>query len=148
MKAKFSIRLIWYYEVFKIISALLFKILCEKDFKSNSEFNRKPTKRSQYGRNIFSLSKFLIKCICWFFVCLFTLKTWKASNWMLALLSRSRFIISFRFSVLLMYRVMTVKLCLSNNSSPRSWRGDQSDKLLLERPAVQTPPQKNPPKNP
>lgn len=49
-----------------------------------------------------------------------TLKTWKASNWMLGLLSLSRFIMSFRFSGLLMYRVMTVKLCLSRSSSPSS----------------------------
>lgn len=49
-----------------------------------------------------------------------TLKTWKASNWMLGLLSLRRFIMSFRFSGLLMYRVMTVKLCLSRSSSPSS----------------------------
>lgn len=40
---------------------------------------------------------------------------------MLRLLSRSRFIISFRFSGLLMYFVMMVKLCLSSSSSPSSW---------------------------
>lgn len=55
----------------------------------------------------------------------FTLKTWKASNWMLGLLSRSRFIISLRFSGLLMQRVITVKLCLSNNSSPKSWKREK-----------------------
>ena len=49
-----------------------------------------------------------------------TLKTWNASNWMFRLLSRSMFIISFRFSALLMYFVITEKLCLSRRSSPRS----------------------------
>jgi len=50
-----------------------------------------------------------------------TLKTWNASNWMFRLLSRSKFIISFKFSARLMYFVMTVKLCRSRRSSPRSW---------------------------
>jgi hypothetical protein len=36
-----------------------------------------------------------------------TLKTWKASNWMFLLLSRSRFIIIFRFASDAMYRVIT-----------------------------------------
>lgn len=48
----------------------------------------------------------------------FTLKTWNASNWMLRLLSRNRFIISLRFSGLLMYFVMMVKLWRSRSSSP------------------------------
>lgn len=51
-----------------------------------------------------------------------TLNTWNASNWMFRLLSLSRFIISFKFSARLMYLVMTVKLCLSSRSSPRSWK--------------------------
>ena len=51
-----------------------------------------------------------------------TLKTWKASNWILRLLSLNKFIISLRFSARLMYLVITVKLCLSRRSSPRSWR--------------------------
>lgn len=50
-----------------------------------------------------------------------TLKTWNASNWMLRLLSRSRFIINLRFSGLLMYFVMMVKLCRSSSSSPSNW---------------------------
>lgn len=49
-----------------------------------------------------------------------TLNTWNASNWMLGLLSRSKFIMSFRFSGLLMYLVMMAKLCRSRISSPRS----------------------------
>ena len=36
--------------------------------------------------------------------------------------SRSRFIISFRFSGLLMYLLIVVKLFLSKSSSPRSYR--------------------------
>ena len=49
-----------------------------------------------------------------------TLNTWKASNWMLLLLSRSRFIISLRFAESLMYRVMMLKLARSNKSSPNN----------------------------
>lgn len=44
---------------------------------------------------------------------------------MLRLLSRSRFIISLRFSGLLMYFVMMVKLCRSSSSSPSSWAEQQ-----------------------
>lgn len=42
--------------------------------------------------------------------------------------SLSKFIISLRFSGLLMYLVIVVKLCLSSRSSPRScvwWRGEE-----------------------
>lgn len=41
-------------------------------------------------------------CCFGFLLFFFTLKAWKASNWMLGLLSLSRFIISLRFSGLLM----------------------------------------------
>lgn len=58
----------------------------------------------------------------WYMFYVHTLKTWKASNWMFRLLSLSMFIISFKFSARLMYFVMTVKLCLSRRSSPRSWK--------------------------
>lgn len=54
-----------------------------------------------------------------------TLNTWNASNWMLGLLSLSRFIISLRFSGLLMYLVMMEKLCRSRISSPSSYRGNE-----------------------
>ena len=50
-----------------------------------------------------------------------TLNTWNASNWIFLLLSLSRFIISFKFSGLLMYLVITVKLWRSSKSSPRSY---------------------------
>lgn len=53
-----------------------------------------------------------------------TLNTWNASNWMLGLLSRSKFIISLRFSGLLMYFVMMAKLCRSRINSPSSYRNN------------------------
>lgn len=62
----------------------------------------------------------------------FTLKTWKASNWMLRLLSRKRFIISLRFSGLLMYFVIIVKLCLSNSNSPSSYRNENRGEKRTE----------------
>lgn len=50
-----------------------------------------------------------------------TLKTWKASNWMLRLLSFNRFIINFKLSALAMYRVMIVKLVRSKRISPNNY---------------------------
>ena len=50
-----------------------------------------------------------------------TLNTWKASNCMFLLFSRNMFIMSLRLSGLEMYRVIVVKLCLSNKSSPNNW---------------------------
>ncbi len=47
-----------------------------------------------------------------------TLKTWNASNWMFLLLSRSKFIINFRFSGLPINRDITLKFARSSNNSP------------------------------
>lgn len=61
-----------------------------------------------------------------------TLKTWNASNWILGLLSLNRFIMSLRFSGLLMYLVITVKLCLSSRSSPNSCRTETYTSLAKD----------------
>lgn len=61
-----------------------------------------------------------------------TLKTWNASNWILGLLSLNRFIMSLRFSGLLMYLVITVKLCLSSRSSPNSCHATEKNTCISD----------------